>query len=138
VPCKVKLKKSSLDYFRRLARQSELEIEAYLIGTVVSPFLVKIDQFCYPQEYTEQTKDNVQWSPQDYKRVRELAEKQGKRIVGTIHSHPKADVVLSPDDYESHFTEGFRVLGICSVNEKKTKVHFWINDSSLPCVVEYI
>jgi len=138
VPCKVKVRKSSLDYFRKLARKSPYEIEAYLIGEVVTPHLVIVEQFCYTKEYAEQTTSSVQWRLSELDRVRRLAEKKGKKIVGSIHSHPQWDAVLSEDDHIGQLKEGLRILGVCSVMGTKTRVRFWLNDSSLPCEIKYI
>lgn len=135
--CKVRVNKNSLDYFRRLARNSPLEIEAYLLGEIISPNLTVIDTFCYPRRYATQTTGSVQWYVSDWEKVRDLADRTGKSIVGSIHSHPEWDAVLSEDDHTGQIKEGLRILGICSVIDNKTRVRFWLNDSSLPCEIVY-
>lgn len=140
---KVRVKKSALDYFRRLARKSPLEIQAYLVGTVVSPTLTVIDSFHYTKSYATQTESMVGWYVEDYNRVSMEAEKQGKRVLGSIHSHPRWDAVMSPADHEVCVITGARIMGICSVDNAttnhrwRTRVRFWTTDSSLPCEIVY-
>lgn len=135
--CKVKVKKSQLDYFRKLARNSDREILAYMIGRVVSPELTVIEYFVYPQSYEVQEKGYVKWFDDEWASVKQQAEEEGFRIVGDIHSHPEWDAVLSPLDYKTHIEEGNRLTGLCSVMGRRTRVRFWIAESSLPCDIEY-
>lgn len=136
--CKVKVKKHQLDYFRKLARNCSLEIQAYLVGKVVSPKLTVIDYFAYTDSYFIQDKDGVSWDLYKYNLAKEKAESKGMRIVGQIHSHPEWDAVLSPKDYKNLIEEGHRISGLCSTNGRKTKVRFWTPESSLSCEIEYI
>lgn len=136
---KVKLKKSHLDRFRRLARESPLEIQAYMVGEVVSPTLTVVDNFAYTHEYGLQTRDQAAWFRRDYERVRKQAEERGRRIIGSIHSHPDlGDAVLSPGDYESCIAEGHRVCGIVSSDHGHTSVRFWVMDCALPADIVYL
>lgn len=134
---KVRLDKGHLDYFRKLARQSPLEIQAYLIGEVVSPTLTVIDSFEYTQKYGTQTETEVAWFTSEYERVARKAEERGKRIVGDIHTHPGAECLLSEDDYKAAISIGTRVSGICSIFSGKTSVRFWVMDCALPCEIVY-
>lgn len=136
--CKVKIKKAALNYFRSKARDSNLEIEAYLIGTVVSPTLTIVHKVVYTKNYAEQTTSKVQWWVDEYNKVVEQATAKEQRVVGSIHSHPSWDCVMSPSDYQIHVKDGFRILGICSTQNRKTRVRFWIPESALPCKLEYI
>lgn len=137
--CKVKIKKGQLDYFRKLARKSSpLEIQAYIVGKVNSPDLVTVDKLYYTKLYYSQTSTEVQWYFEDYDRVKKEAEEKGLKVVGDIHSHPNWDAVMSPTDYKAHIEEGFRICGLCSVLNNKTRVRFWISESSLPCEIIYI
>jgi proteasome lid subunit RPN8/RPN11 len=136
--CKVRIRKNALNYFRKLARESQpLEIQAYLIGKVINPELVVVTDIRYTKEYAEQTTSTVGWWLKDFEEVKREAEERGCRIVGDIHSHPNWDAVLSPSDYKSQIESGFRVCGICSTIDRKTRVRFWIAESSLPCDIEY-
>jgi proteasome lid subunit RPN8/RPN11 len=135
---RVKLKKSQLDRFRKLARESSLEIQAYLVGGVVSPILTVVDSFAYTSEYGLQTCGQAAWFRRDYERVRKEAEERGRRIIGSIHSHPDmGDAVLSPGDYESCIAEGHRICGIVSSDHGHTSVRFWVMDSALPADIVY-
>lgn len=135
---KVKVKKSQLDYFRKLARTSApLEIQAYLIGEVISPELTVVESFAYPMQYHTQTTGKVRWYTTEFEELKRSAEERGKRIVGDIHSHPQWDAVLSPSDYKAHIEECQRISGLCSVYGKKTRVRFWIAESALPCQIVY-
>lgn len=135
---KVKVKKSQLDYFRKLARDAApLEVQACLIGEVVSPQLTVIESFAYPMQYHTQTTETVRWFRDDYEAVKRDAEERGKRIVGDLHSHPEWDAVMSPHDYKAHIEECQRVSGICSVYGRKTRVRFWLADCALPCEIVY-
>lgn len=135
--CKVRLNKNQLNYFRFKARNSKLEIQAYLIGKVISPELVVVERFVYPKEYATQTTEEVQWWLDDYNLLKQSAEKENLRIIGDIHSHPSWDAVMSFQDYQAHIEDGHRICGLCSVNNKKTRVRFWIAESSLPCEIVY-
>jgi proteasome lid subunit RPN8/RPN11 len=134
---KVRIKKSQLDYFRAKARETNLEIQALLIGEVVSPELTVVEQFVYPTEYAIQKPNEVSWYQDEWNLVKRSAEERGKRVVGDIHSHPNWDAVLSPNDYRAHIEEGLRICGICSTQGRKTRVRFWIAESALPCAIEY-
>lgn len=135
---KVRVDKGKLNYFRRKARETNLEIQAYLIGKVVSPELTIIEKFIYPKQYAEQTANNVCWYLQDYNEVKKEAEEKGLRIVGDIHSHPNWFPVLSECDHRNHLADGQRITGICSTMQGRTKVYFWLAESSLPCKIEYV
>ena len=135
--CKVKLVKNHLDVFRRMARKSPLEIQAYLVGEVVSPSLTVIDRFAYTSEYGTQTRGKVAWYRADYDRVQREAEERGRRIVGQIHSHPNWDAVMSSDDFNVCIAGGLRICGIVSTDGRKTRARFWVMDSPVPCDIVY-
>jgi proteasome lid subunit RPN8/RPN11 len=138
----VRVRKTQADYFRRIAlrevRKSGREVQAYLIGQVVSPNLTVIDEFRFPKKYAVQTTGEVQWFADEYEVVQRAAEASGKRIVGDAHSHPAWDSVLSPSDYKAHIKEGHRIAGICSVQNGRTRLRFWVVESALPLSVEYV
>ena len=138
---KVRVSKYALDYFRKLARKTPLEIQAYLVGKVISPELVIVSSFKYPERYSDQTTNSVNWYLDEFEEVKKIAEEQGNRIVGDIHSHPSWDAVLSPTDYKAHVQSGFRISGICSTMTNRTGIHtrvrFWIAESCLPLEIEY-
>jgi proteasome lid subunit RPN8/RPN11 len=134
---KVRIKKSQLNYFRSKARDTNLEIQALLIGEVVSPELTVVESFAYPKKYHTQTPNTVTWFQDEWDAVKRSAEERGKRIVGDIHSHPRWDAVLSPSDYKSHIEEGMRICGIVSTMGRKTRVRFWIAESALNCELEW-
>lgn len=134
---KVKLKKSQLDRFRKLSRNSPNEIQAFLIGEVVSPTLTVVDYFAYCKEYAVSTPNNVSWYLREYEVMARKAEERGRRVVGFIHSHPEWDAVLSPPDYQFTILNGYRVCGICSTAGRKTRPRFWVMDSALECCIEY-
>ena len=134
---KVKLDKNQLDYFRRLARNSPLEIHAYLVGEIVSPGFVIVNRFAYPVEYKMQTSAGVQWYAAELDALRHQALTENQIVVGDIHSHPNWDAVMSPDDYTGAIVDGLRMCGICSVYGSKTRVRFWVPDCALPCEIIY-
>lgn len=134
---RVKVRKGQLDRFRRIARDSRLEVQAFLIGEVINPQLTVIDSIEYAPEYAYQTKTSVSWYVRDYERVKQRAEERGKRIVGFIHSHPRWDAVMSTADYKFCQVHGYRVCGIVSTYRRATRVRFWVMNSSLPCEVVY-
>lgn len=133
----VRIRKGQLDRFRRVARDSRLEVLAFLIGEVVSPQLTVIDSIEYAPEYGYQTRTSVSWYVRDYERVKHRAEERGKRIVGFIHSHPRWDAVMSAADYRFCQAHDYRVCGIVSTHRRKTRARFWVMDSALPCEVVY-
>lgn len=134
----VRIRKSQLDYFRRLARDCPYEMQAYLIGEVRSPKLTIVSSIEYCTEYDTQTKANVAWTGLEWSRVKRLAEERGERIVGDIHTHLDWDAVMSPSDYEGAVTDGLHICGIVSVEKRRTRVRFWNVHSSLPIEVEHV
>jgi proteasome lid subunit RPN8/RPN11 len=133
----VRLKKSQLDYFRRLARDNKNEIQAYLLGEVKSPNEVEIVYFIYPNRYHHQSPNTVAWWTVDYEHVKKEAERLNLQIVGFIHSHPEWDAVMSPDDYNVCITDMHRICGIVSIHGRKTRARFWVMDSALESAIEY-
>jgi proteasome lid subunit RPN8/RPN11 len=115
-----------------------VEVLAYLVGSVESPTVVKVDYIAYTDRYAVQTTLNVSWPATEYHEAKQKAEERGRRIIGDIHSHPRWDAVMSPMDHSGCITAGFRVSGIVSVYDRKTRVRFWTPDSALPCDVEYV
>lgn len=134
---KVKVHKSQLDYFRRLSRDCPKEILAFLIGEVVSPTLVRIDQFFYP-EYSEQTTCSVRPTVDSTDAAKKSAADQNLKVIGTIHSHGNWVPIMSVTDYKGHIEDGDRISGIVGINGRRTRVYFWTAESALPCAVEYI
>jgi proteasome lid subunit RPN8/RPN11 len=135
--CRVRIVKTQLDYFRSKARESNLEIQAMLVGRVVSPDLTVVERIVYPKQYHTQLPGNVSWFKDEYDKVREEAEEKGQRIVGDIHSHPNWWPVMSECDHRNHLEDGQRITGICATMKRKTQVYFWVAESSLPCIIEY-
>jgi len=134
----VKLKKGQLCYFRKLARDSKEEILAYLVGEVLSPTTATIDSFEYTTNYAHQSESSVAWYQADYEKVKEKAEASGKRIIGFVHSHPQWDSVMSEADYKICISEGYRVCGIVSTYDNKTRARFWGTDHVVPLKQSYI
>lgn len=134
---KVKLRKGQLAHFRTKARSNPKEIYAYLVGTVDTANVVTIERFAYP-ELATQTANEVAPTIEGFEKIEAAATKDGFRIVGSIHSHPNWWPVMSRADHESHITEGHRISGVCGVMARRTKVYFWLAESSLPCKIEYI
>ena len=136
---KVRIRKGALDYFRKLARQSSpKEIQAYLIGNVLSVDRIEVTDFAYTKNYHTQTANEVCWYSEEYLKLKSKIEGKGLRIVGDIHSHPNYDAVMSKVDYEGAVTQGLAVCGIVSVNNNRTLVRFWTIASALPCKIEYV
>jgi proteasome lid subunit RPN8/RPN11 len=131
---KVQVHKPQLNYFRRRARNSKKEVLAFLLGTVTSPTLTKIEKFYYP-ELLVQTGAAVQAYTDG---ARATAAKLNLKIVGSIHSHSDWVPILSPTDYKAHITDGDRVSGIVGTNGRHTRVYFWTVDSALPLEIEYV
>lgn len=135
---KVLVNENALNYFRKLARQSfPLEIQAFIAGKVISIDQVEITDFLYTDNYAKQTIGEVCWYVDDYNKAKEKIEAKGYTILGEIHSHPNADTLMSPSDYNASVTQQFVISGICSVNKNKTKVRFWTPTSSLACRIIY-
>jgi len=136
---KVRVNKNALDYFRRKAREaSPLEIEAYLTGRVLSLNEIEILNFHYPDSYLEQSKEHVQWSTEQMDALKVKADNLNLRILGSIHSHPNWDAVMSSTDYQAYVLDQLPICGICSVNEnKRTRVRFWTPTSALNLKIIY-
>jgi proteasome lid subunit RPN8/RPN11 len=133
----VQIKRSQLNYFRSKARNNSLEIEALLIGSVVGG-TVTVDSIEYTKDYAEQSTSSVQWRDEEYTRVEEKAKAKGLAIVGDIHSHPNWDAAPSPSDYKALLAIGHSILGICSTNNRKTRVRFWVANSCLCTSIVYL
>jgi len=135
---KVKVNKHALNYFRKLARKaSPLEIQAYLAGHIISVDTVEITDFLYTKEYADQSENIVAWTSEEYTKLKDKIEKQGKTIIGDIHSHPNWDAVMSGQDYKAAITQQQVICGICSILKGKTRVRFWTPTSALPCKINY-
>lgn len=129
------MKKSQLDYFRRLARENKNEILAFLVGRV-SDSLVVVHRFDYPVLLT-QTACEVDPTLESQHAIEQTAIADHLTVVGTIHSHPEYIPVLSPTDYADHVRLDHSVSGVCSVFGRKTQCLFWTAESSLALKVEY-
>ena len=139
---KVRVKKSALDHFRKHARQEyPLEIQCYLLGHIKSINEIEITDIMWPNEYEIQTTNEVAWKRSEIDALKEKAQLLNKRIVGTIHTHPNTDAVMSEADYKSAITEAELLCGIVSVwgnKIKHTRCRFWTPTSALPCEKIYI
>ena len=135
---KIKLKRADLAYFRRLALDSDNEIEAYCIGTE-SENVTTIKEFIYPKNYKIQKPNAAEWSQEDVDYAVKRAKELNKKIIGSIHTHINYPPVISPTDYRESKKCGYKILGICSTTPKdrKTVVYFWTLDSGLPCKIQY-
>lgn len=133
----VKINRYQLDYFRKKARDTEKEIFALLIGTVVNSTTVIVDRIEYPKIEAS----TAAWITPDSGHCeqirRDAFDVENVNIVGTIHSHPNWWPVLSPTDHKSHLVDGHRISGVCTSMNRKTKVYFWVSESSLPCTIKY-
>lgn len=135
---KIKIKRGAELYFRKRARASNTEELAYLMGEVVSPTFVRVDYFRYPSGYKIKTHNNVQDSDASETEAKAWADKHKCRIVGTIHSHPDWEAILSPADHKGHIEECHKISAVCAVRNGRTRVLYWVAESSLPCAVEYV
>lgn len=136
--CVVRLHREQLNYFRRIARRAgEKETQAYLVGKVVSPELVVVDYFAHPKKYATQTTNEVAWYFDEWQALKKSVEESGKQIVGDIHSHPNWWPIPSPHDIKTTVQDGYRITGIYATMGKKSKVCFWLLESSLPARVDY-
>jgi proteasome lid subunit RPN8/RPN11 len=134
---KVKVSRHALNYFRKLARNNDKEIEAYLIGEVVSPELTVVKKLVYPKRYIEQSPGGVSWYGEDVQALKVIAEEQGLSVIGSLHSHPEYWPIVSGLDHTSHVQEQMRIIGVCATMNRKTMVCFWITESCLPCKIIY-
>ncbi len=135
---KIKIKRGAEAYFRKQALHSSTEEMAYLIGEVVSPTLVRVDYWRYPDEFKIKDRGHVQATQPAEDRIKGWAETHKRMIVGTVHSHPDWEAVLSPDDHRGHIEQCHRISGVCAVRNNRTRVLYWVAESSLPCEVEYL
>ncbi len=134
---RVRISKAKLNYFRSLARETDKEIQAYMIGSVSSPELVIVTDIKYTKQYHTQKGNEVAWYKDDYEQMKSDAESAGHKVVGSLHSHPNWLPILSPTDYKGHINEGDRISGIVGTKNRKTRVCFWVAESALPLDVEY-
>ncbi len=135
---KVRVSKAALNHFRKKAREGfPLEIQAYLLGRIISIDEIEITKFIYTKNYAIQTTGSVCWYQEDLDKVRQQSIDTDQLVVGDIHSHPNWDAVMSPADQSSAVVEGFSICGIVSVNNNRTRARFWTPSSALPCKIIY-
>lgn len=132
----VKVKKSQLDWFRAKARNTPNEIFAFLAGKQVTPHIVEIYKFFYP-ELAISNPSEVEAENKSCLKIESTIHDMGCHIVGDIHSHPNWPPIMSDTDHKGHITSGNRVSGIVEVTNRRTRVAFWRHDSSLHCKLEY-
>jgi proteasome lid subunit RPN8/RPN11 len=138
MPVRVRIRKGQLDYFRKKAREaSPNEIYALLIGKNTSKWEVVVERVYYPV-LDESTPSYVKANGVSIQNAEEEANREGFKIVGSIHSHPNWPPIMSPHDHKSHIEEGDRVSGIVEVTNGRTRVAFWRHDTSLRLDLEYI
>lgn len=134
----VRIAQGQLKYFRQKARQGfPKEIVAFMLGRRVLPHRVEIYKLIYPAIEIS-TELMVRVAVGEVERISALADSQGLKVVGTIHTHPEGVPVLSPCDYA-----GFRdelIAGVMAIIKKNFAwmLHFWVADKSLPCKWEYL
>ena len=136
----IRLHRGQLDWFRRKARrESPREILAYLIGLRLTPNIISVSYFVYP-ELSASTPTLVEVDCGVSREVHDEATDRGLVVLGSIHSHtpPDPSTVLSECDHVNHRQNGDLVTGVVAVKEgKRSETTFWVADSSLPCKVEY-
>jgi proteasome lid subunit RPN8/RPN11 len=130
------ISKHQLSYFRKRCRNSKEEIHAYLIGRVLKS-RITVDAIVHTYDLALQTAESVQPSDEAYQRAKSIADSLGKVIVGDIHSHPEYEAVMSPADHAAAISDELTVCGIVEVRKRKTKVNFWLANSSLRCEIIY-
>ena len=131
----VHVHKAQLDYFRHLARNSPKEILAYLMGTMTES-MCRVSYFAYPA-LNRQSSETVRACEKSSKEIIERAEEKGLVLLGDVHSHPQWWPVKSKADHKAQLTECSRLCGVCAVMDRKTKVYFWVAESSLPATLLY-
>lgn len=134
---KVKLRKSQLDWFRRKARSTDVEIYAMLFGRIEDDGTLRVSSFKYPK-LDEQTHSSVTPNEDSYNQLLKEAQSKGLVFIGTIHSHPRWHAIMSRADYYGHLDDGELVSGIVEVTkDRKTRYAFWTAHCALPCTVEH-
>jgi proteasome lid subunit RPN8/RPN11 len=135
-PMIVSINRNELDYFRTRARNSHNEIHAYLIGSV-SKNRITVDGIVHSHDLDLQTPSTVQPSEYDYQQAKAVGEYLNRKIIGDIHSHPNSDPEMSDADHKAAIEDELTVCGIVSVRKRRTKVRFWLVNSSLSCDIDY-
>lgn len=133
----VKVYKHHLDYFKKKCKLSKNEEYAVLLGYRISPTLVEIHKWCYP-ELGVKTPGNIETAKGAIEQVQQLAKELGMVVIGDIHSHINDDVAMSRTDFIDHKKQQHCITGILSVNKHKISLAFWEIDSPLPASIKYI
>lgn len=133
----VKVYRHHLDYFKRKCKRSKNEEYAMLLGYRVSPTLVEVHKWVYPELATK-TPGNIETVKGAVEAAHARAKALGMVVVGDIHSHIDDDTAMSPTDFKDHRRHNHCITGILSVNKHKIKLAFWELDSPLPASVQYI
>lgn len=132
----VQIKKHHLNYFRQKSRKSKNELYGLLIGTRISPTLVKVEHIKYPKLEVS-TPREVTVDSDSYFEIEENAKLNQFNVLGGIHSHPNYTPEMSQTDLKNHKDNSFSISGIVGIIGNKTIIRFWQVGSSLPATIEY-
>ncbi len=117
---------------KELKANKPYEACGMLIGTIVDTTAV-IDRVM-PMCKTNRSKLSFELEPSDFRIAQKDAEKNGKKIVGIYHTHPKAPAILSSGDKFGlkRFPLVWLVAGIDGVN-----AYVWDNGVKAVMMQEY-
>jgi len=133
----VRVPKKKLQYFRIKAKKSPVEVFAVLVGLRLSVNLLEVYEIKYPK-IDKATKDEVFVEFGAFSEIYTVAEADGYKVLGSIHSHLEWTNELSEFDLKNHVKNEDIITGVCSVIGRKTFINFWTRNSPLPCKIEYI
>jgi proteasome lid subunit RPN8/RPN11 len=133
----VRVPRRKMEYFRKKARKSPVEIFAVLVGLRLAPNLLEVHEINYPK-IDRATKDEVVAEFGSFQEIYDTAAEDGYKVLGSMHSHIEWTPELSRYDYKNHVAQNDLITGICSIIGRKTFINFWVRNSPLPCTVEYM
>lgn len=133
----VRVPKDKLQRFRNKAKKSSVEVFAVLVGLRLAPNLLEIHEIRYPK-IDRATKNEVVAEFGSFQDIYDVAEVDGYKVLGSIHSHVEWTNELSKYDLKIHVENDNIITGVCSVIGRKTFVNFWTRGSPLPCKIEYM
>ena len=87
--------------------------------------------------------NTLDYNPNELKRQKKLAEKAGKKLLGTVHTHPSSNYDTAPSELDHHegSKDGEKVMGVVVIYRKKdsnrfvVKANWWFPQSKLDFVL---
>jgi proteasome lid subunit RPN8/RPN11 len=137
----IELSRAQLKRFIRRAQKAwPYEVAAYLIGQK-NTTSYKAYVFMYPH-LGQGRKKSFPLDTQMIKQLKHKAQQQKMQVLGILHSHPRAEAVLSHDDYQRMASGQYGdIIGVLRVRRSPKNDHgfsFWTKVQRIPMPLKVI